>query len=140
MSDDKIEQAVFKIFQMTHLGQLEWIQKAAPKSLHAGTDSVFPYYFETQFQGRTLALFSERYRTRERLAASNLGLATLFEDADKERWIDKNVLALLSDEGQLAFEFSSSRQVRDLMSTVRRKASGVDQFLDDLLNTEPSKA
>lgn len=146
MNMDKFDQAVLKIFQMTHKGELEWMSARAPVSLTAGTDGIFPIYFETEYQGRKLVLFRERsYRglfDRETSAVQRAAkVMGLVGDAE-ERWVIKDVLALADQDGNVLYEFPPSRQVRDLMETVKYKASGVQDFLDEILNnnTEPSKA
>ena len=62
-------------------------------------------------------------------------LAATFSEDDK--WVEIDRLVLLHDDGEIAYSFPPSRVVRDLLQTVRHKTSGIDQFLDELLNTEP---
>jgi hypothetical protein len=131
---------------MTHKGELEWVSARAPASLTAGTDGIFPIFFETEYQGRKLVLFRERaYRSMSGVepnavqrAAHAMGLVAELDS----RWIVKDVLALADQDGNILYEFPPSRQVRDLMETVKYKASGVQDFLDEILNnnSEPFKA
>lgn len=121
MSDDRFEQAVFKIFRMTHLGELSWHSAVPPRNLRMGTDSVFPAYFETIYQEKRLALFQERYRY-------------FVPEIEDERWNERTCLALLAPDGEMAFEFPPTRQVHDLLEAVRYKTSDVEGLLNDLLS------
>ncbi|MES2351183.1 MAG: hypothetical protein V4641_26720 [Pseudomonadota bacterium] len=131
MSDDKIEQAIFKIFRMTHEGILNWTTKPAPCLWTHGTDSVFPLYFETLYQGRKVALFLERRRTStlEKMFPRNIG-------DDQGDWSQFIRLALLGDNDEIMFEFPWSRQIKGLFDAVRYKESNVEEFLDELLKVE----
>ena len=124
MSDDKFEQAVFKIFRMTHLGELIWSRTTPPKNLRAGTDSVFPLYFEASYQGRRLALYQERYRF-------------FVPEMETERWAERVCLAMLGSDGDVVYEFPLTRQVHDLIEAVRYKESNVEGLLDELINFKP---
>ena len=138
MSEDKFNQAILKIFKLTHLGEIEWGKAIPPKSLAEGTDSVFPLYFEAAYQGRKLALFRERVRRNVALSATMRAALTLKGEGINEglQWVESDRLVLLDEDGDLAFSFPHSRVIKDLLETVRYKTSGVDQFLDELLNTE----
>ncbi|MEO5934025.1 MAG: hypothetical protein ABIQ08_10790 [Duganella sp.] len=63
-------------------------------------------------------------------------LSAMFTGSD-DQWVEMDRLALLHDDGEVAFSFPPSPIVRDLLRTVRHKTSGINQFLDELLNTEP---
>jgi hypothetical protein len=134
MSTDKIEQAIFKIFQMTHLGELEWRKAQPPASLTAGTDAVVPAYFETEYQGQRMAVFRERL-AQPTWSAQRVGLAALWSLPGKQpSWMEHDVLALLGDDGEVSYCFPPDRQIRDLLETVQYKASGVSSFLEQILN------
>lgn len=138
MSEDKFNQAILKIFKLTHLGVIEWVKATVPKSLSQGSDSVFPLYFEAEYQGRKLGLFRERLRRNVVASATMKTVAAYTGEGIKEglQWVDSDRLVLLDDDGELAYSFPHSRVIRDMLETVRYKTSGVDQFLDELLNTE----
>ncbi|GAA0429486.1 hypothetical protein ACFOY5_16885 [Massilia aurea] len=123
MNDDKLEQAVFQIFQMTHMGNLAWSRRDAPRSIWGGTDLVISAYFETELKGQRLALFQERYRQYH-------------GELDSERWTERTVLAMLDRYDQVQFEFPQSSQVWDLLETVKYKTSNVDGFLQSLLKPQ----
>lgn len=131
MSDEKLEQAVFKIFRMTHEGKLVWSMKPAPAPWTLGTDSLIPLYFETVYQGRKLAVFQERRRSG---ACSRRTGGSTSEATDD--WSQRIRLALLGDHDEIMFDFPDSRQINGLFDAVRYKESNIEQFLDALLNTE----
>ena len=136
MSDNKFDDAVLKILKLTHLGVLSWVKESPPQALIDSTDSVISSYFESEYHSRKLALFHQRRRRtgmEEYLAKHSLA-ATFSED---DKWVEIDRLVLLHDDGEIAYSFPPSRVVRDLLQTVRHKTSGIDQFLDELLNTEP---
>jgi hypothetical protein len=133
MTDSKIDQAVFKIFRMTHEGRLDWDHTPAPRLWQQNSDSVFPNYFEALHQGRKLALFQRR----ERLGAEAKQMANLFGEPANE-WGGSVHLALLGKNDELLYEFPWSRQVQDLFDAVRYKEANVDEFLDELLKSEPA--
>ncbi|WP_296000544.1 hypothetical protein [Rugamonas sp.] len=123
MNDEKLEQAIFQILRMTHLGEIKWVRRSAPRNLGIGTDSVFSSYFETEYMGQRLALYQQRFR--------------FFSiEIEAERWSERVILALLTDDGELQFEFPQSSQVHDLFETVQYKTSNVDGFLQNLLNSK----
>ncbi|MEO7493482.1 MAG: hypothetical protein ABIV04_00935 [Massilia sp.] len=128
MIDDKLEQGVFKIFRMTHEDRLGWRCKPAPDRLRQASQSAWPLYFETEYQGRKLALFQGGGLRGEQCAPS--GGAAPYD------WRACAHLVLLGDNGELLFEFPWSRQVQDLFEAVRYKASKVGDFLDALLKPE----
>ena len=136
MSDNKFDDAVLKILKLTHLGVLSWVKESPPQALIDSTDSVISSYFESEYHSRKLALFHQRRRRTgmEEYLAKN-SLVSMFSEDDK--WVEIDRLVLLHDDGEIAYSFPPSRVVRDLLLTVRHKTSGIDQFLDELLNTEP---
>lgn len=136
MSDNKFDDAVLKILKLTHLGVLSWVKETPPQALIDSTDSVISSYFEAEYHSRKLALFHQRRRRTgmEEYMVKN-SLAAMF--SEDEKWVEIDRLVLLHDDGEIAYSFPPSRVVRDLLQTVRHKTSGIDQFLDELLNTEP---
>ncbi|USX28671.1 hypothetical protein NHH73_10465 [Oxalobacteraceae bacterium OTU3CINTB1] len=136
MSDNKFDDAVLKMLKLTHLGVLSWVKESPPQALIDSTDSVISSYFESEYHSRKLALFHQRRRRTgmEEYLAKN-SLVAMFSEDDK--WVEIDRLVLLHDDGEIAYSFPPSRVVRDLLQTVRHKTSGIDQFLDELLNTEP---
>ena len=137
MSDSKFDDAVLKILKLTHLGVLSWVKETPPKSLVESTDSIISSYFETEYRSRKLALFHQRRRrTGMEDYMAKKSLSAMFTGSD-DQWVEMDRLALLHDDGEVAFSFPPSPVVRDLLRTVRHKTSGIDQFLDELLNTEP---
>jgi hypothetical protein len=138
MSDSKFEQAVHKVFELTHLGEIVWTKKSPPKSLTMGTESAFPLYFEATYQGRQLALFEERfYQAHSDVAKA---AARMFGESGRDGWREKAVLALLDDDGDVVYEFPSTRETQALLRTVCHKESKVENFIDELLNKEPTGA
>lgn len=133
MSDEKIEQAVFKIFRLTHEDQLNWTGKPAPKLWTQGTNSIFPVYFETAYQGHRLALFQERRKKYPYYHALVDGTVA----GESSDWVQSARLALLGDNDEVMFEFPPSRQITNLFEAVCYKKSHVEQFLDDLLKSDP---
>ncbi|MDL2358420.1 MAG: hypothetical protein QFF03_24495 [Pseudomonadota bacterium] len=131
---DKLDQAVFKIFALTHQGQLDWRNKPAPAMWQQATDSVYPFYFEAIHEGRTLALFEERFKRRDfpnALVAAAMG-------GELGGWERKVHLGLLGENDELMFEFPWSRQLQGLFDAVRYKEANIDDFLDKLLKSEPA--
>jgi hypothetical protein len=131
MSDKKLDQAVFKIFSLTHEGRLVWEHKSVPRLWQQGTDDVYPVYFETEYQNRKLALFQRRSRMSE----NDREIARIVGDPVDD-WGQSTHLALLGSNDEILFEFPWSRQVHDLFKAVSYKAANVDEFLDALLNSE----
>jgi hypothetical protein len=134
MSEDKFDQAILKIFKLTHLGKIEWGKAAPPKSVAEGRDWVLPLYFQAEYQDRKLGLFRER--VRQSLAVRSAWALAAIKEGDVPEWTEIDRLVLLDEDGEVAFSFPHSRIIKDLLETVRYKTSGVDQFLDELLNTE----
>lgn len=131
MSDDKFDQAAFKIFRMTHEGELKWVSKPLPRTLAPGSDSLFPVYFETTYQGRKLGLFQERSwpPSREARMAGFAGA--------EDQWRTAARLVLISENDEIMFVFPPSRQINGLLDAVRYKDANVGEFLDELLKSEP---
>lgn len=131
MSDEKLEQAVFKIFRMTHEGALVWSMKPPPALWTQGTDAVIPLYFETVYHGRKLAMFQERRRS-----AVSFRQTAWTAGESPDGWSQRIRLALLGEHDEIMFDFPDSRQINGLFDAVRYKESNIEQFLDALLNTE----
>jgi len=130
MSEDKYAQAVLKIFRMTHEGNLKWHHGKAPAIWSMATDSVYPIYFETEYQGRTLALFEERFpvlKMPKALSTSIFG--------DDRNWGSRARLALLGPHDEIMFEFPYVREIQGLLDAVRYKEADVEEFLDEILKT-----
>lgn len=142
MSDDKdkLSEAVLKILTLTHQGVLHWEKESPPDAMTRSTDSAIALYFETSYGARRLALYRERVPLEPKHMSMGALSAFLSSKSDVAQWHERDRLALLHDDGTLAYEFPPSREVRDLFESVRYKTSGLDQFLNDLLNIEPSKA
>lgn len=142
MSDDKdkLSEAVLKILMLTHQGALLWEKESPPEVMTRSTDSAIAVYFETNYGKRRLALYRERVPLEPRHMTMDALSAFLSAKPDVAKWQERDRLALLHNDGTIAYEFPPSREVRDLFESVRYKTSGLDQFLNDLLNIEPSKA
>lgn len=130
MSDDKFDQAAFKIFRMTHEGQLTWVSKPASMLTELSGETIFPEVFESAHQGRRLVLYQERRRADapEKRGAGPAGAPDDWRSAR---------LALLGAHDEIQFVFPPSRQIDGLLKAVRYKASHVEEFLDELLKSEP---
>jgi hypothetical protein len=135
MSEDKFEQATFKIFQLTHEGKLNWEKMSAPDLWGKGSDSVYPLCFATIYQGRKLGLYQRRKPKGFQSKGAVRVWADMFAD-DKSDWQQEVRLALLGDSDEIMFEFPPSRQVNALFDAVRYKEANVEGFLDELLKTE----
>lgn len=132
MSESKIDQGVFKIFRMTHEGQLSWEHAAVPRLWQQNTDTIYPVFFQTEYEGRRLALFQTKERQSRQKSMEQI------INGDSNEWSESYHLALLGNHDELLFEFPRSRVIRDLFIGVRYKAAKVDDFLDKLLKSEPA--
>jgi hypothetical protein len=131
MSESRIDQGVFKIFRMTHEGELSWKHVPAPRLWQQNTDAIYPTFFQSEYQGQKLALF----QSKDRQTSSDRQISR-FVSGQTGEWSDSVHLALLGRNDELLFEFPPSRVVRDLFEAVRYKEANVDDFLDKLLKTE----
>lgn len=129
MSENRFDQAVFKVLQLTHTGQLTWEHQPVPPAWPE-RDNV-PLFFKARYEGRTLGLFQRSIRLPE-----SIKQLYRLSGGTPDTLISTAVLALLAENDEVLYEFPASKQVRDLFDVVRYRAAGVEDFLDRLLNAE----
>ena len=121
-SPAKTAQLVTKLIRLTSEDRLAWELKNPPDFLTRGTDDVFPFYFETEYKEKGIAVYEQRYQAYD-------------PDYDRHYWQERSGISLIDEYGRVIWESSSATPgLYDLINLVREKTSGIDDLLDDLLD------
>jgi hypothetical protein len=120
--EEKANKLIVKLLRDTLSGKLEWAEGSAPRVLTETTNDRIPLYLSTRLGTRTIAVYQRRW-----------------EDYDDEHgrfaWHERPGLCVFEAEAKKpAWEYEHySPALRDLISTAREQAVGVDGLLDELL-------
>jgi hypothetical protein len=121
-TDNRVTQLIVQLNRETAAGKIKWKATAPPGSLTQGTEDIVHHFFETIYKGKIIGVFERRYRH--------------FTDEDMFFWSNQIVLSILDNPNQrkILWEYSDySPALLDLFSIVREQCSGIDEWLDKLL-------
>lgn len=120
----KITKLITKLIRLTATDKIVWVLKNPPLSMTRGTDEVIPLFFEAKYKDKFVAIYQQRYQ------GFNI-------DTESSYWTEGIGFAVLDDENRVVWESTEdSIALVELMNTVREKAAGLDDLLDDLLDDD----
>lgn len=132
-TDSNIE-AIAKLIEFTQKGRIEWRPEHPDVVKELSPDDIISYVFTAEFNGRTLRIYRRRYKAQFN---SGLGFAfrngALTENKTEARWVSVVILELLSEHGLPTWQFPREQILDDLLNTIRYKASGASDLIQDLL-------
>ncbi len=121
LSDPKIDRLILQLTRATVKGDITWEVKPAPRVLCTGTDDIVPIYYEGNYKGQTIGLFTRRYQT-------------FSEEYEKFFWKEGIELIFIDDQGRVIWQYSEqSSTLYNLFDVVRDAAANVDEILEGLL-------
>ncbi len=125
MSEKYID-VIAKMIDLTQSGRLVWKAHLPSDTLKVYPDDKVSTVFVTKYQGKTLRLYQRTYKVRQ--------VPSLIRAAvgDNE-WLKEVVLEFLSEDGSSLWAFPQMAILKDLLSTVRYKVAGVDEFINEIL-------
>ena len=118
--DNKLIILITKLLKETKNNDLHWHSKSAPKYLTEGTDNIIHNYFYTDYKGKQLALFHRKFRQYS-------------GEFDTLYWTGETKLAIIESDIVLWENNEYIPAINDLYNYVSRKASGLNDLLDELV-------
>lgn len=119
-TESKTAQLITKLIRETAKGNIKWQVKDAPRALNHDTEQSVPLYLQAEYKGKNLGVYDLRIKS--------------FYDEHEYYWSESIGFCIVDDFGRVVWESSEySPALRDLFSTAREQASGIDDILDDLL-------
>lgn len=135
VANNKMSAAISKLIELTQKNKIEWVATDAPKYGIGLMQDRATAAFETEHKGKHLRIYRKlppslrhRYGTTEELERANPFLTQEGEG--------KVNLEIIDDRGNVIWRFSNEEMLEDLLSAVQYKASGAQDFIDDLLAGE----
>ncbi len=115
-TDRKIVSLTSKLNRLTQEGVLKWRRMNPPEDLTVGTDEIVTKFYATEYEGRNLGIYEERYR-----------------DHGAPYWDNRPVLALFTKNWQKEWEFPQVAGTWELMRSVEYQLADVDSFITKIL-------
>lgn len=137
--NEKLTALIVKLNKLTLQGKLTWKIKEPPRLMIQGTDSHIPFYVVTEYQGQSFALYQCRSLEQEQPSyqSSLLSLPAFARPPLTNYWDERVILALIDKQGRVLWEEESQQSaLSDLLETVRRKVSNIDNVIDALLSDD----
>lgn len=117
-----IARLLAKLNRLTSEGVIRWESKKPPESLVYKTDKYIPVYFETIYDGRSMAVFQERVKDYS-------------GEIDEFYYAERHVFVILDENDMPLWRYTDHEGVLyDLFNTVSEKVSGIDDIINKLLN------
>ncbi len=122
--DNKISKLITKLIRLTSEDKIIWDTMDPPNSITKGTNDIFPLFFKTIYKAKNVALYQQRYQDFN-------------PDTEQFYWTERVRFAILDEMNIVVWEnHEQSPALLDLLNTIREKAAGFDDLLDDLLDDE----
>ena len=121
MNDEKtFSKVIIRLINLTRSNKLKW-EKQDPPYLLTDSGSKIESVYLTEYKGRNLRLFEEKYQR--------------FDDMDQSWfWARRPVLQLIDKRNKTDWEFPWCRELKDLVEAVKYHTANVSDFLDNFFN------
>ena len=126
-TDKEIIKVITKLNRLTQEGKIKWERREPPPSLVTGTDSKIFDFFATNYKGRNIGLFEERYQGWDE---------DYFHGA---YWTDRLVLAFFSTAWEKEWEFPKSPGIYELLTSIKYQVAEVETFMNDFLKEDDTE-
>lgn len=120
-NDARIANLIISLNRMTSENQISWDVLPPPNSIARGTDNLVPFYAQTSVSGKLFGIYEYRYQ---------------FFNPEYENffWSDGVSLIMLDYSGTVLWQDNNHASLLyDLLATIRRRVSGIDSVIDDIL-------
>lgn len=139
---DKMVEALAKLVILTRRGTIQWtsVNPASVKSRQPS--EIISHAFVSNYSDKKLRLYRREYREYEetepslakRLFTAQIKISNALhhDKAADHGWKSEVVLEVIDEHNNALWEFPKTRILEDLMSTVKYKASDIDDLIDKL--------
>lgn len=120
-NDVRIANLIISLNRMTSENQISWNVLPPPNSIARGTDNLVTFYAQTSVSGKLFGIYEYRYKI------FNTEYEHFF-------WSESVSLIMLDSFGTVLWQNDGHTSLLyDLLATIRRRVSGIDSIIDDIL-------
>ena len=120
-NDVRIANLIISLNRMTSENQISWNVLPPPNSIARGTDNLVTFYAQTSVSGKLFGIYEYRYKIftteYEHFFWSESVSLIMLDSFATDLWQNDGHTSLLYD----------------LLATIRRRVSGIDSIIDDIL-------
>jgi hypothetical protein len=128
---NKYVDAMAKLLTLTQKGKLRWREGDRSALPSDSADERIDTVYEATHLERRLRLF--RRLTPKKEESLNYITVSAFVRSNPTKWVASYVLQILGEQNRPLWTFPSSETLRDLWTAVQYQVSGVDDFVNRLL-------
>ncbi len=129
---DKTIEAIAKLIELTRNDQLTWESVDSDEVPRKMDEEFIDSVFTTIFDNKLLRLYKRRYKGPS-MAAKITSIIGNVKASDL-RWYEEIVLELTNESGHSLWSFPKADILKDLLKTIKYKASGADDLISKLLD------
>lgn len=134
-STDRELEAILKLIKLTQDGTLKWQPVTQSGDLVETSAVKYANIMTCIYDDKLLRIYSEKKlkdkpNKLERMLTGSL----LDEERSYPYWASTSVLEISNDKGQSLWRFAYKPAIKDLLNAAKYQASGVKDFLDNILS------
>jgi hypothetical protein len=123
--NEKITAFIVALNKLTSQEKIIWHIKDPPELMVSGTDNHIPFFVVTEYQGQKYALYQCRSFVPEEPELPHFG----------GFWTERLILAIIDNKGHVLWQEKSRQSaLSDLLETIQRKISNIDNVIDAILS------
>ena len=136
-NDNKNIEAIGKILALTRDGTIVW-EVAKKNQIDQTEEDVITTPFKTTYLEKNLRIYKKKYKKKIRKPSASFFYAISAFEGDDEKNYDyrtfyKTILEITDNFGNALWTFPDEDILDDLLKAVKYKASGAQDFIDQLL-------
>ncbi|MCI0697221.1 hypothetical protein L0337_35110 [candidate division KSB1 bacterium] len=121
----KSVEVVGKLTQLTQQGKIEWKEIGAPASFSHGKDTIIDFAYVTDYKNRKLIIYQQRKKNIHHDITGEIIIS----------WEEpKTALEIIDENFKVLWTFPWSRNIDDLLYSIRFKLEGIKDFFDKILD------
>lgn len=120
-NDIRTANLIITLNRMTSQSQISWEVTLPPNSIARGTDNIVPFYAQAYLNNNLFGIYEYKYQ---------------FFNPEYEHffWSESISLVMLDASGTILWQTNEHTSLLyDLLATIRRRVSGIDNIIDDIL-------
>lgn len=134
-STDRELEAILELIKLTQEGAIAWQPVKPSGDLIENNTVKYTNVMQCIYGGKYLRIYTEKKLKEKPTAAEKMSLSELLgEGRTYPYWASVSVLEITNDEGQSLWRFAYKPAIKDLLNAAKYQASGVKEFLDDILS------
>jgi hypothetical protein len=134
--------AISKMIDLTQKNRLKWTPERPFPTLRTEKSDIIGPVYKTRYKNKYIRIYERQFidrRVKERPPSGTFSMSELssriFSPTEWEEFVNTEInMDLIDRDDNKLSSFPKSLALKDLFSTVQYQASGVNEFLDDIIN------